>query len=70
MTRRAILTWPYNLDRVREPTDPMSDRVGVMSECAPVRGRLLIFPHECPHAGRPVVDVPKLLLRGECYLEK
>jgi hypothetical protein len=48
----------------------MSDRVGVMSECAPVRGRLFIFPHECPHAGRPVVDVPKLLLRGECYFEK
>lgn len=56
------------MDQVGEPTDPMSDRVGVLSECAPVRGRLFIFPHDCPHAGRPVVDVPKLLLRGELYL--
>ena len=37
--------------------------------CAPRRGRVLVFPHDCPHAGRPVVDVPKLLLRGECYVE-
>ena len=66
------------LDRVRDPTDPMSDRVGVTAfggegggkgVCAPRRGRVLVFPHDCPHAGRPVVDVPKLLLRGECYFE-
>ena len=66
------------LDRVRDPTDPMSDRVGVTAfggeaggrgVCAPRRGRVLVFPHDCPHAGRPVVDVPKLLLRGECYVE-
>ena len=66
------------LDRVRDPTDPMSDRVGVTAfggeaggrgVCAPRRGRALVFPHDCPHAGRPVVDVPKLLLRGECYVE-
>jgi hypothetical protein len=53
---------------IGEPTDPMSDRVGVLSACSPVRGRLFIFPHDCPHAGRPVVSVPKLLLRGELYL--
>jgi len=33
----------------------------------PVRGRLLVFPHHCPHAGRPVVDAPKLVLRGELW---
>lgn len=55
------------LDKVREPKDPMSDRFA-FGVCAPKRGRLLIFPHFTPHAGRPVVDVPKVLLRGECYL--
>ena len=33
---------------------------------APRRGRLLLFPHACPHAGETTVTVPKLLLRGEC----
>lgn len=33
----------------------------------PVRGRLLVFPHICPHAGLKVECVPKLLLRGEMY---
>ncbi len=31
----------------------------------PRRGRLLVFPHVCPHEGRAVLDIPKLLLRGE-----
>ena len=34
---------------------------------APVRGRLLLFPHKCPHEGAPLIDVPKLLLRGEAF---
>lgn len=38
---------------------------GVLAAVSPVRGRLLIFPHLCPHAGLPVVSVPKLFLRGE-----
>jgi len=33
----------------------------------PKRGRLLLFPHNCPHEGREVTDVPKLFLRGELY---
>eukprot|EP01048_Picozoa_sp_COSAG05_P000489 COSAG05_NODE_13_length_36464_cov_294.169449_15_plen_194_part_00 len=37
----------------------------VLGSASPMRGRLVIFPHKCPHAGRPVVDVPKLFLRGE-----
>ena len=55
------------LDAVREPKDPMSDRFAV-GACRPKRGRLFLFPHGTPHAGRPVVDVPKVLLRGECYM--
>ena len=31
----------------------------------PRRGRLLVFPHMTPHMARPVIRVPKLLLRGE-----
>lgn len=34
----------------------------------PVRGRLLLFPHACPHEGEEVVDVPKLLVRGDVFL--
>jgi hypothetical protein len=34
----------------------------------PTRGRLLLFPHSCPHMGAKVIDLPKLLLRGEVIL--
>lgn len=36
-----------------------------LASVAPVRGRLLIFPHLCWHEGRATVSVPKRLLRGE-----
>jgi len=41
----------------------------VVASVAPVRGRLLLFPHACPHLARPVLaeGLPKLLLRGEMY---
>ena len=38
-----------------------------LADVRPVRGRLLVFPHDCPHAGRPVVDAPKLVVRGELW---
>lgn len=39
--------------------------------CAkPNRGRLLLFPHRCPHRGLAVEDVPKLLIRGEVLLTR
>jgi hypothetical protein len=38
---------------------------GVLAAVSPVRGRLLVFPHLCPHAGLAVSSVPKLFLRGE-----
>ena len=40
----------------------------VLASVSPRRGRLLVFPHVCPHEGRPVTDVPKVFLRGECVM--
>ncbi|CAE6930447.1 ASB2 [Symbiodinium sp. CCMP2592] len=40
----------------------------VLAAVEPRRGRLLLFPHLCPHLARPTVVVPKLLLRGEVRL--
>ena len=37
----------------------------VLAAVTPTRGRLLLFPHLCPHQGALVVSAPKLLLRGE-----
>ena len=36
-----------------------------IAKVAPRRGRLLVFPHLCPHEGCEVVSTPKILLRGE-----
>ena len=38
---------------------------GVLASVPPRRGRLLVFPHVCPHAGLRVGVVPKMFLRGE-----
>ena len=40
-----------------------------LERIVPRVGRLLLMPHACPHAAAPVVDAPKLLLRGELRLE-
>jgi hypothetical protein len=45
-------------------------RAEVLARVTPVRGRLLIYPHACPHEGNEVVDVPKIILRGEVMLSK
>ena len=39
----------------------------VLAAVTPKRGRLLLFPHACPHRADEVVEegLPKLLLRGE-----
>ena len=39
----------------------------VLATVTPRRGRLLVFPHVCPHKAQPVVahGLPKILLRGE-----
>ena len=41
--------------------------VKILASVKPRRGRMLVFPHVCPHEGKEVHDVPKLLLRGELY---
>jgi hypothetical protein len=39
----------------------------VLASVKPKRGRLLLFPHMCPHEGKPVMKGPKLLIRGEAH---
>jgi hypothetical protein len=39
-----------------------------LERVAPNVGRLLLMPHGCPHAAAPVIDAPKLLLRGEALV--
>eukprot|EP00980_Cylindrotheca_fusiformis_P013879 scaffold3598_cov115-Cylindrotheca_fusiformis.AAC.15 len=39
-----------------------------LAQVIPSRGRILLFPHACPHEGKEVVDVPKIILRGEVLL--
>lgn len=49
------------LQNLTSTTDPLAI-------ITPTRGRLLLFPHNCPHMGAEVIDLPKLLLRGEVIL--
>ena len=53
--------------RVHAPdSDPDPDPgPWILGSAAPARGRLVIFPHICPHAGLPTIDAPKVFLRGE-----
>ena len=39
-----------------------------LAKVSPRKGRLLIFPHQTPHEGMEVVDVPKIILRGELQI--
>lgn len=48
--------------------DQLSGPSKVLACVSPRRGRLLLFPHNCPHEGRQVQSLPKLLLRGEVFL--
>lgn len=45
-------------------------RAEILALVTPARGRLLLFPHACPHEGNEVVNVPKIILRGEVMLSK
>jgi hypothetical protein len=40
----------------------------ILATVTPKRGRLLVFPHRCPHEGLVVVDTPKRLIRGELWM--
>jgi 2OG-Fe(II) oxygenase superfamily len=46
-------------------TDSASAASNVLATIRPRRGRMLIFPHSCPHEGRAADSLPKILLRGE-----
>ena len=48
---------------------PPPPPIKVLATVSPYRGRLLVFPHQCPHAGLPVINAPKLFLRGELRVE-
>lgn len=43
----------------------LTEQENVIASVQPQAGRLLVFPHACPHSGAEVTCVPKLLLRGE-----
>jgi hypothetical protein len=47
------------MDHVTNPT--------IRIPVKPKRGRLLLFPHHCPHEGGVIRQVPKILLRCEAY---
>jgi len=46
---------------------PGEEESNLIAAVQPVRGRLLFFRHACPHEGRVVECVPKLLVRGEMF---
>lgn len=47
------------MDHVTNPT--------IRIPVTPKRGRMLIFPHHCPHEGGIIRQIPKILLRCEAY---
>ena len=42
----------------------------IIRSIQPKLGRLLLFPHSCPHSGLPVQKDCKLLIRGEAHCLK
>lgn len=50
-----------------EKLPPARGAMTILARAQPKRGRLILFPHVCPHAGLPVVNHPprKLFVRGE-----
>ena len=48
-----------------EPTD--TEARAPTATVTPVRGRLVVFPHKCLHAGAVTESVPMILLRGELF---
>eukprot|EP01127_Copromyxa_protea_P023731 TRINITY_DN9023_c0_g1_i1.p1 TRINITY_DN9023_c0_g1~~TRINITY_DN9023_c0_g1_i1.p1 ORF type:complete len:673 (-),score=103.41 TRINITY_DN9023_c0_g1_i1:8-2026(-) len=53
--------------RDKEESSEIEEQSGILGSVAPRRGRLLLFPHLCPHEGGVVIDLPKTLIRGELY---
>ena len=42
----------------------------ILGSVKPRKGRLLLFPHICPHEGNAVISTPKVLIRGEVMITK
>ena len=58
-------TNPHKTSKGEEEEGSSETDENVLSCIAPRRGRLLIFPHYCPHEGAHTISLPKILLRGE-----
>ncbi len=66
------------LNRLQTTLQTIEGNIATMNKeaskpCFPVKpkyGRILFFPHECPHEGRPTVSVPKIFLRAELILKR
>ena len=66
------------LNRLQTTLQTIEANISTMNKeaskpCFPVKpkyGRILFFPHECPHEGRPTVSVPKIFLRAELILKR
>lgn len=61
----ALLRHLRKVDVSSNAYDSQCNRAAVATVC-PRYGRLLVFPHNCPHEGLPIyASAPKILLRGE-----
>ena len=56
----------HHLPRPDDPTDTMA----IKHKITPHRGRLLWYPHATPHAGLPIIENKKTLIRGEVYISE
>lgn len=54
-------------DKPKKKKPKQNPKFGELARVSPVRGRLLVFPHLCPHEGNVVIHVPKTLIRGELW---
>ena len=59
--------WKQEQASQDSPPQTLFEGSNTIAAVKPVRGRLLFFPHACPHEGRLVECVPKMLIRGEMY---
>jgi hypothetical protein len=63
----TILLQKHQITNKRQNGEWYLDTQEKAIDVRPKRGRLLVFPHLCPHKGGTVESVPKVLIRGEIY---
>jgi hypothetical protein len=55
---------------LKQRSEKTEEEKNTIHATQPRRGRILLFPHPTPHAGKQVVDVPKICLRAEvCIMD-